>query len=360
MPKDTSHSESIFISGIQQLGIGVRDAEAAFDFFRIVFGTDARIFDEESPAPLVARYTGNSVHERHVIRAANLNGGGALELWQYLDHEPLGPSSSIQLGDPGIFAGKIKSFDIITSYEAHQAAGYAVSELLTNPLAGRHYFLQGDQSNWFNVIDYPIDRFTYVPFDWATGGVSGAIVGVSDIERSIKFYRQILSYDRIVFDESGCFEDLKPLPGGSGNFRRVLLEMSKPTRGPFSQLLGRSQIELVQNLDEKRDHIYANRFSGDLGFFHLSYDLQGMDAICEKCYSLGHMFTVDSKDTYDIGEAGGRFAYIEDPDGTLIQFVETHTLPLMEPGLALDLRKRDPGKPIPRFILQGLRMSRVE
>lgn len=351
---------SIYISGIQQLGVGVQDADGAFAFCKQIFGTDARVFDEVSAAPLVQHYTGQQIHRRRVILAANLNGGGAFEIWQYKDRDPVRLAAEIEIGMPGIFAGKIKSFDIEASHHFHLEQDLDVSDLLVNPLKQRHYYLQDEEGNHYNVIDYPIDCFTYIPFAGTSGGVAGAVIGCSDMERSLAFYRDILRYDRVVFDEQGTFEDLQDLPGGQLPLRRVLLEMSTPTRGPFSQLLGRSQIELIQVLGKPKKHIYAGRYSGDPGFFHLCYDIQGLEELRQQHLTTGLTFTVDSLDTYDIGDAGGRFAYLEDPDGTLIQFVETHRLPLMEPGLEMDLRKRDPGKPIPRFILQGLRLSREE
>ncbi len=348
--------EGIFIGGIQQLGLGVLDAEAVFESCSTIFGMDARIFEEESDAAVVERYTGGKAMRRRIILAANLNGGGALEIWQHLQREP--QPVRMRLGATGILLAKIKSFDIITSYKSHREAGYKVSELLTNPIQGRHYYLQDDWGNRYDITDFPIDRFTYIPNAAETGGLCGAILGVSDMERSIQFYRQILNYDHLVFDEVDCFSDLSGLPGGDQKVRRVLLEMSSPTQGPFSQLLGRSRIELIQGLDQAQPHLYHGRYNGDPGFFHISYDIQGMDKLEKVCTAAGHPFTVDSRDTYELGEAGGRFAYIEDPDGTLIQFVETHRVALLEPGLVLDLRKRDPAKPLPRFILQGLRMSR--
>ena len=38
------------ISGIQQVGIGIPDAEHYFTWFRRTFGFDIKIFDDESPA----------------------------------------------------------------------------------------------------------------------------------------------------------------------------------------------------------------------------------------------------------------------------------------------------------------------
>jgi hypothetical protein len=62
-----------------------------------------------------------------------------------------------------------------------------------------------------------------------------------------------------------------------------------------------------------------------------------------------------------MGEAAGHFAYIEDPDGTLIEFVESHKIPVIKKlGIFIDLRKRDPLKPLPDFMLKALGFGRVK
>lgn len=57
------------ISGIQQVGIGVTDAEEAFSWYKQIFGTDIIIFKDSAPASLMQQYTGNKVHERLAILA---------------------------------------------------------------------------------------------------------------------------------------------------------------------------------------------------------------------------------------------------------------------------------------------------
>jgi hypothetical protein len=60
-----------------------------------------------------------------------------------------------------------------------------------------------------------------------------------------------------------------------------------------------------------------------------------------------------------MGEASGIFSYTEDPDGTLIEFVETHRLPILKKlGWYLNLKKRDPKKPLPDWMLKTLRWNR--
>jgi hypothetical protein len=71
---------------------------------------------------------------------------------------------------------------------------------------------------------------------------------------------------------------------------------------------------------------------------------------------------VDSLGSFDMGEATGSFSYIEDPDGTLIEFVETHRIPILKKlGVYLNLKKRNyPSRPLPNLILRALGLARVK
>ena len=63
-----------------------------------------------------------------------------------------------------------------------------------------------------------------------------------------------------------------------------------------------------------------------------------------------------------MGDASGHFCYIEDPDGSLIELVETHKIPIVKKlGWVIDMQKREPGKVLPKFLfrMMGL-VSRVK
>ena len=81
-----------------------------------------------------------------------------------------------------------------------------------------------------------------------------------------------------------------------------------------------------------------------------------MDEFKAFCAAQGHPFTVDScpdGERFDMGDASGRFAYIEDPDGTLLEFVETYKIPVAKKlGWFIDMEKRDPAKPLPKFLFR--------
>ncbi len=356
--------EQKIISGIQQIGIGVKDLRKAWKWYKDVFGVDVRIFEDSARAELMLPYTGGKPRERHAVLTINMMGGGGFEIWQYIGRKPKAPEEPILAGDLGIYAAKIKSPDVKAAFKNFKEKMVDVHELVKDPGGKDTFFLDDPFGNTFQVVDSN-SWFSMDPGK-ETGATYGAIIGVSDIDKSLKVYSDILGYDTVAYDEEGVFDDLTTLPGGRQAFRRLLLKQSKPPRGSLSRILGPSEIELIQATDMKPKKIFRDRYWGDLGFIHLCFDVQGMDALRQECANKGFPFTVDSNvipegQSFDMGEAAGYFSYIEDPDGTLIEFVETHKIPIIKKlGWYLDLRKREPGKSLPNYILKALKYSKVK
>ncbi len=352
------------ISGIQQMGIGVINVQEAWKWYISQFGMDCRVFEDEAEAKLMLPYTGGEPRSRHAVLALNLQSGGGFEIWQYKGREPVKIKEEIRIGDLGIIACKMKVKSVQNTLNDFQKKGIAVPEAAAIDPAGKMtFFMKDPYGNIFQIVE-ATDWFSNENKN--TGGSFGAIIGVSDIEKARVVYSDILGYDDVVYDTTSRFSDLETLPGGEGEFRRVLLKRSEPFAGPFSKVLGNSVIELICSTGKPGKKIYENRFWGDPGFIHLCYDMRGMDELKEYCAGKGFPFTVDSKkshegNSFDMGEAAGHFSYIADPDGTLIEFVETHKLPVYKKfGWYLDMRKRDPHKSLPNWMLKTLKFSRIK
>ncbi|MCB8964068.1 MAG: VOC family protein [Bacteroidales bacterium] len=352
------------IYGIQQVGIGVSNLKTAWKWYKEYLGFDIRIFEDNTVAELMLPYTGGEPQQRHAALALNMQGGGGMEIWQYKGRTPQMPEIHVQIGDYGIFAAKLKSPNVQKAYEYFKAKGVEVASQPNRDCNGNnHFFIKDPFGNYFDIYE---DTSVFVNKKRVTSGMGGALVGVSKIEDSLRVYQTILGYDKVVCDKTGKFDDLTTLPGGDGNFRRVLLTHSQPRSGGFAEFFGPSFIELVQCTDRIPSKIFKNRFWGDLGFIHLCFDMKNMDALEKVCNSQGFPFTVNSnvkhndKGSFDMGEAAGHFTYIEDPDGTLIEFVEAHRVPLVKPlGIQLNMDKRDPHKPIPRWIIKMLSLKKA-
>lgn len=351
---------SKLISGIQQIGIGVPNVYEAWKWYKENFGMDIRIFEDDTVAELMLPYTGGKPHQRHAALAMNMSGGGGFEIWNYTSRTPVGPSFEIQLGDLGINIAKIKSPDVKKAYSEFKNKGLDI----VGDFYDTHFFVKDPYGNIFQVIQ---SNNWFKNTGKLTGAVAGAIIGVTNIENARKVYSDILGYDEVVYDREDNFNDFVNIPGGNNKFRRVLLKSSKPRQGSFSRLLGESFIELVQVFEREPKKIFEGRFWGDLGYIHLCYDISGMEYLKKECEEKGFPFTVDSsvkhnnENSFDMGEAAGHFSYIEDPDGTLIEFVETHKVPILKKfGWYLNMRKRDPKKPLPNWMLSALGLNKVK
>tara|TARA_B110000091_G_scaffold65673_1_gene72306 strand:+ start:883 stop:1944 length:1062 start_codon:yes stop_codon:yes gene_type:complete len=348
------------INGIQQIGIGTTDAHSTFQWYKNHLGFDIRVFEDEATAELMLPYTAGKPRTRHAILSMNMRGGGGLEIWQYKGRTPLAAKFKVQLGDLGVNCMKVRSKNVTASHAALNKAGISMlTEVLTSPEGKEHLYFR-DPGN--NIVEIYEDAYQFSDEKGSFGGVLGVTIGVSDIEESKAFYSGILGYDELVYEEEGSFDDFTNLPSGNKAYKRVLLRHSSTRKaGGFSKLLGPTEIELIQATDRPQQKIYEGRLWGDLGYIHICFDVSGMSLLREECAAAGRPFTVDSSNSFDMGDAAGHFSYIEDPDGTLIEFVETHKVPIMKKfGLFINLKNRNPLKPLPNWMIKSMKMNRVK
>lgn len=348
-----------FINGIQQVGIGVQDAKAAFEWYKNFFGTDIVVFKDTAVASLMKQYTGNVAQKRHAILAMNMQGGGGFELWQYSERMPTAPAFKIALGDTGIFAVKIRCKNIDTTYDFYKADKVNILSVpALNPEGKMHFFIKDPWNNIFELIE---DDYWFTNENKLTGAVAGVVIGVTHMNKSLIFYKNVLGFTEEAYNHEGVYNDWKGLEGSGQKYRRVILRKDWKPSGAFGKLLGPVQIELVQALDYEAKKIFANRHWGDEGFIHVCFDVNGMQEHEKICAANNYPLTVNSANSFDMGEASGHFAYNEDPDGTLIEYVETHKVPVAKKfGLFLNLQKRNPGKCLPNWVVKCLRFSRVK
>lgn len=353
-----SHKQCI--TGVQQIGVGVKDLQVSKLWYKQYLGMEVQVFDDKADAPLMTQYTGGKIHSRHALLTLNIAGGGGMEVWQYVSRTPVPADFTPEFGDLGIFGARIKSSNVEVSYQFHKAANVKVSALLTSAKGDKHYWLQDEHGNLFNVVKGH-EWFKAPNTENKMGGIYGAVIGVSDIDRALKLYRDVLGISEIVYDEQGQFSDVPDIVAEGYSYRRVLLRKPGSAQGAFSKLLGGVEIELVQVLDKKPRKIFDNRYWGDLGFIHLCFDVIDMETLKKQATAAGFPFTIDSADSFSMGQAAGRFAYLEDPDQALIELVETHKVPILKKiGWYLDLKKRGVEKQLPEWMIRCMALSKVK
>ncbi len=347
------------VTGIQQVGIGVSDITSSWRWYRTWFGFDVPVFDDEAEAKLMTRYTGGEVHLRRAVLAMNMQGGGGFEIWQYKSRKPEPASFPLLPGDFGINVVKLKSTNIKHSYAMMKnEVSIALSEPSLTPDGTPTFYIKDENGNIFQFVESE---------SWFNlrrkhcGGVCGVVIGVSDMDKSVVFYKTLLGSSTVVHDITDGWEGMFGNDNTACRYRRVLLRKKFVPKGAFSELLGHIDVELVECHGRPLNKIYEGRYWGDLGFIHVCMDVFNMDELKKNLVSSGYNFTVDSSKSFDMGEAAGRFTYAEDPDGTLIEFVETHRVPILKKwNLYLNIKNRKENRPLPRWIVQCLSLNRIK
>ncbi|NNM94290.1 MAG: VOC family protein [Bacteroidia bacterium] len=347
------------VTGVQQVGIGVSNITSSWKWYRKWFGFDVPVFDDEAEAKLMTRYTGGEVHLRRAVLAMNMQGGGGFEIWQYKTRTPQGAPFAVLPGDIGINVVKLKSSNVRHSYDMMKAdGGIPLSELTTTPDGKPTFYMKDESGNNFQFVE---SESWFRLRRKHCGGVCGVVIGVSRMDAALAFYKTLLGDSRVIYDNTGAWSGMPGSDNNACSYRRVLLRKNFVPKGAFSELLGHIDVELVECSGRQLKRIYQNRYWGDLGFIHVCMDVFDMEELKHSMAAHGYYFTVDSANSFDMGEAAGRFSYAEDPDGTLIEFVETHRVPILKKwNLYLNLKNRKENRPLPRWMVQCLAFNRVK
>ncbi|UTW65029.1 VOC family protein [bacterium SCSIO 12643] len=348
------------INGIQHIGVGVPDHAESWKWYRQNFGMDICFFNGAAEAPLMQIYTRGDVINKQAAMISNLHGGCAMEIVTPISFKSSDAKFKYELGDLGIFSGIIKAPDLQFAHKKFTENSVNIlGDIKKSPIGKESFFITDPNGLFFQITVG--NNWFIQPKKGVTGGPVGVMIGVSDIDESLKLYADILGYDKVLMDEIGVFEDWKDIPGGHKKFRRVLLTQSNKPGGGFANLTGETFIELVQAFDYTPRKIFKDRIWGDKGFVHLGFDVRGMKDLGKDLAAKGFGFTCDTDDALTMGGSTQvHCTYIEDPDGILIELIEVFKIPIIEKlGIYLNVEKRNPQKPLPSFMLKAMRFSRV-
>ncbi len=348
------------ILGIQHIGIAVTDMDRTLPLYRRLFGMDISLFDSIQEAPLMRSHTRGETITKRASMVMNLQGGCAFEVLQPTSFVPR--SAPVEWGDLGLLAVTMKTHDVAAMHRhalpiATQARMFCETQVGRTPWGDATFWLQDPDGIWFQVVP---DTGNFAALRHPSSGGMGCTIGVSDIDQAMALYGKELGYDEVLWDESGVFSDWAALPRGGERYRRVRLRPRKPAGGGFSPIIGNTTIELVQALDRKPPRIFRDRIWCDTGIAHLGMDVREMGALRTHLTAQGFPFRCDSNDAIGMGKTRVHCTYIDDADETWIELIEVHRVPIVEKwGLFLNVQKRAPEAPMPRWMLHALRFSRI-
>ena len=346
------------IHGLQHIGIGFKDLDTAWKFYKDVLGFNVPLSKSTRIADRMGKLTGGP-QERRVIIALNLLGGALVEIFQFLSKEPLS-APELNWGDLGILSIALKVRNIKAAYTRLKEMGVSIVNppKALNDLPEQMYFYD-TEGNLLSLVQIPDMEFSLINKNSNIGGIIFPTIGVSDMEKSLSFYSDILGFNTVVYDYTGKDERLSGIPGSDSTQRRVLLKQSKKPTSLFSFYLKGGLIELVQVKEGRHIHRYNSRGWGDRGIMELCLDVNDIETTFRELVDKGAEPVIEANtDKFDMGGGSSAyFAYIGDPDGTWVELAEITSFPIWG-RLKFDLKNRPKNKPLSPFFLKLLKFAR--
>ncbi len=320
------------INGFQHIGIGVRDRDKSYAFYKDVLDFSVPLSKHRGSCSGMLPVIGND-EERDVTIALNPYGGGLVEIFQYISKKPEEPEKIDFSSNGYLFFGlKVRNINKATNL----IRDYRGAEIVGEPADFTPMKSRGWKTSVFRDIDgiygilleYPESNMGYGKGKARIGGVEYVAIGVSNLKQSMEFYINILGYDKIIYEAEGSFPEWECMFGKGRKLKRVLLKRSRKPEGIFKHFLRGGMIELIEVEGNDGKHMYEGRKWGDIGFMELCFDVTDIDKTLEEVTKKGAEIIVPPY-RQDMGmNTYATFSYIKDPDGSMLEFADIHRLPV--------------------------------
>jgi catechol 2,3-dioxygenase-like lactoylglutathione lyase family enzyme len=303
------------IHGVSHVGIGVGDMEKALAFYGGVLGFEVVVFD----------YTGRlagidsveSAPKARIVMLRNENSTpiaqGMLELVQMLPPEKPNPHNiEFEWGNIGIaeVCQDVKNLEEISKIMTDKGFK-VVMPVLYAILSGeevKYCYFRSPERVLLELIEWHMYKeFGGTP---TFHGINHLAIGVSDIEGSTRFYRDIFGFKEVVFD---CADATAP----------PLTESPPPAI--HENLLANGYrgawIELFQHYSPYKPGRTRPRW-GDIGLMEFAIHVSNIEKECELLKKKGAEFISPIQTVQFSSSEEWKYAYVREPDGIRLSIVE--------------------------------------
>jgi len=154
-------------------------------------------------------------------------------------------------------------------------------------------------------------------------GVNYVGIGVSDMDRSLKFYGELLGFTEVVFDYTGSLPGMDKVTGKSETKARVVMLKNQNT-GP----LGLGMIKLVHLLSPDKPEpctVVDSTLWGDIGIAEVCFNarVSSEKVFAELLLEKGVKATLTpGSGCFPPYQTVAHYAYMRDPDNGLLEFID--------------------------------------
>jgi len=335
------------ITAFQHVGMGVRDTDRSYEFYRKLMGFRLKLSDMTSYMEEMTAIIGALV-ELRALMAANIRGGAVIELIEHVSTRPMEPPDPVQWGDYGYLELGLKVFNLDQLYLDLKSGGV---EFLTPPRSvelssggrERYAYLRDPDGLLLQMVE---EKGGKKP---AVGGVRHVAIGVKDMERAREFYRDVLGFTDVLHEFEGRLPEMDEITGGK-EMEIAVLGHKPQGESLFAAVLDRAIVKLVHTPEYKGKVIYEGRRWGDIGLMEMAFDVNDVADTTNQLISRGaelyHPPTL-----VDMGSGTmGSFSYIKDPEGNVVELVEVVKALHAPPGVV---------KPVLQMLIKTSRALRL-
>ncbi len=302
------------VSAVHHLAIGVRDLGTMMGFYRDLMGF-TEVFAEfaESEQAIMCEVTRSP---RTVFYGATLQqraGGIMIEFIRMVEPAPRPIRRTVRYGDVGVSKITLATKDVGLVWEAlrDRVDFCSVPRTTEIPGLGTYQFVYCRDPEG-NLVEI---RSGASGIEQMFGGACSAGVAVSDLDRSLPFYRDFLGLKMVVDIHENFSGLIDEVVGSVGaRVRSCLLSADGEEQG---------MLELFETLDPRGRSLPFAALWGDFGHLQVAFDCEDVDGIAGELVQAG-MSLLCSPKVLDAGPGHpdpGVFVYARDPDGIPVEFL---------------------------------------
>ncbi len=320
------------ISGFQHVGMGVLDMDRTYSFYKRLMGFKLKLNDHQRFEKEMEPIIGDLV-EMRILMAMNVAGGGAIELVQHTSTPVREPAEPVQWGDIGVLEVGFKAFMLDALYADLQSKGVQFltpvkSMELSEGGTLRYAYLRDPDGLLLQLVEEPGGRRPVV------GGVNHAAIGVSDMAKARDFYSRIAGFNQLLHSD----DDVSGMDEITGGKKTQMAILKQPEGLPANlPVIGSGAVKLVHTPGYAGKHTFEGRRWGDLGCMEIALDVTGLQDVYGGMLAAGaESYCPPTR--IDMGSGSiGSFAYVNDPDGNILEMVDVEKVMWVSPSIMKNL-----------------------
>ncbi len=304
------------VTGVQHVGIGVRDIEKSRTFYRDVMECRIPMADFGVVHNAMPDFFRTSSHVFNGWMYMQEKDAIVVECIQRLEPSPRPIHKQVRYGDIGVNKMTVEVSDVEKFCEAYKDKVKFVSppKRADIPGYGDYGFAYGTDPDG-NLIEFISG--SKIQVEEPLGRIRSLGVSVTDLERSIAFYQKYVDFDTVVIEPHEAFSGLMGEVSGSEDtqVRSCLLANSN----------GFHMLELYEVAKPRGRSTPFHVLWGDYGYLEGCYICSDILGLSRVLMNEGLEF-ISQPTSMEIDEEGLKgtawFIYVRDPDGIPVELLE--------------------------------------